>query len=91
MLIARNVCMIWHFDGRRYLGGWQTEYLDEGAKHGLGLEWEPKRYVYYGEYVRNKKHGLGVYKDRNSLNYIGYWNKGQRVTQEEDYNALEGD
>ena len=39
MLIARNVCMIWHFDGRRYLGGWQSEYLDEGFKHGLGLEW----------------------------------------------------
>lgn len=39
MLIARNICMIWHFDGRRYLGGWQTEYLDEGSKHGLGLEW----------------------------------------------------
>lgn len=71
--------MIWHFDGRRYLGGWQSEYLDEGVKHGLGLEWEPKKYVYYGQFMRGKKHGLGIYKNKNEDNYVGYWSKGQRL------------
>lgn len=82
MLIARNVCMIWHFDGRRYLGGWQSDYLDEGFKHGLGLEWEPRKYVYYGEYVKNKRHGLGLYKDKDGLNCIGYWQKGRRCEEQ---------
>lgn len=24
MMVSRNICLIWHFDGRRYLGGWQS-------------------------------------------------------------------
>ncbi len=31
--------MMWHFSGKRYLGGWQYDYLDEGSRNGLGLEW----------------------------------------------------
>lgn len=81
MIVARNICLIWHFDGKRYLGGWQSEYLDEGFKHGLGLEWEPKKYVYYGEFVKNKKHGLGIYKDRNEISYVGYWKNGKKASQ----------
>lgn len=82
MIISRNICLIWHFDGKRYLGGWQTDFLDEGAKHGLGLEWHPKHYVYYGEFARNKREGLGAYKDRNNAVYLGNWSKGRQYEGE---------
>lgn len=39
MFICGHVVVMWHYNGKRYLGGWQYEYLDEGSKHGLGLEW----------------------------------------------------
>ena len=31
--------------------------------------------------MKNKKHGLGIYKDKQGVNYIGYWSKGQRCDQ----------
>lgn len=37
MFICGTVVVIWYYSGKRYLGGWQYEYLDEGSKHGLGL------------------------------------------------------
>lgn len=37
MMLSRNICILWHYDGKVYLGGWQVKYLDEGFKHGLGL------------------------------------------------------
>jgi hypothetical protein len=55
--------------------------LDEGAKHGLGLEWEPKNYVYYGEFAKNRREGLGAFKDRNNSVYVGYWKKGKKYEQ----------
>lgn len=47
-MVAKNICLLWHYDGKVYLGGWHIQYLDEGVKHGLGLEWVPNKYVYYG-------------------------------------------
>lgn len=79
LVVARSVCLIWHFDGRRYLGGWQTEYLDEGCKHGLGLDWTPNRHVYYGEFQKNRREGLGAFKDRSQQPFIGYWKNGRPV------------
>lgn len=37
VMISRNICILWHYNGKVYLGGWQVQYLDEGVKHGLGL------------------------------------------------------
>lgn len=61
-MVSRNICILWHYGGKVYLGGWQVQYLDEGVKHGLGLEWVPNKYVYYGEYCESKKEGLGIMK-----------------------------
>lgn len=36
-----HIGMIWHYSGKVYLGGWKNVYLDEGVRHGLGLEWKP--------------------------------------------------
>ena len=62
-MTTKNICVLWHYDGKVYIGGWVVKYLDEGCKMGLGLEWVPNCYVYYGEYVDNKRNGLGVMKD----------------------------
>ena len=48
VIIAGSTAIVWHFNGKVYLGGWKYQMLDEGAKHGLGLEWSPQKYVYYG-------------------------------------------
>lgn len=49
LMTTRNICIVWSYStGKVYLGSWQTKYLDEGFKHGLGLEWVPGEYVYYG-------------------------------------------
>lgn len=55
MMLSKNICILWHYDGKVYLGSWQTKYLDEGFKHGLGLEWVPHKHVYYGEFCEGKK------------------------------------
>lgn len=41
LISSKNICIMWQSDGKVYLGGWQIKYLDEGVKHGLGLEWVP--------------------------------------------------
>ena len=81
---CRNIGMVWSFEGRRYLGGWQSEYLDEGFKHGVGLEWEPRKYVYYGKFARNRREGLGVLKDSSEDVSVGYWRKGRMVAVESE-------
>lgn len=48
MILMNSLSLIWHFTGKVYLGGWKNQYLDEGCKNGLGLEWWPNKYVYYG-------------------------------------------
>ncbi len=48
-----------YFSGHIYLGGWTD------CKNGLGLEWFPKRFVYYGQYRDNKREGYGILKDQN--------------------------
>lgn len=70
IMVAKSVSIIYHYSSKIYLGSWQTIYLDEGVRHGLGLEWVPNKYVYYGEYVNNKREGLGIYKESNTT-YIG--------------------
>jgi len=79
MLIAGHVIVMWYYNGKRYLGGWQYEYLDEGSRHGLGLEWEPNLYIYYGEFRNNKKHGLGAMKEGPEKTTVGYWANGKYI------------
>lgn len=28
LMISKNICIVWHYDGKVYLGGWQFKYLD---------------------------------------------------------------
>jgi hypothetical protein len=53
------IAILSYFSGHVYFGGWVS-----GAKHGLGFEWLPGKFVYYGEYSRNKREGYGVFKNR---------------------------
>jgi len=48
LIVANYVAVIWHYTGKVYLGGWKYDMLDDGHKNGLGLEWSPKKFVYYG-------------------------------------------
>lgn len=48
LMLNKHICVFYRYNLKVYLGGWQSEYLDEGVKHGLGLEWVPNKYVYYG-------------------------------------------
>ena len=76
MFINNNIVIIWHFNGKRYLGGWQYHYLDQGTKNGLALEYIPDQYIYYGQFRNNKKHGLGAMKEGPNQLKIGYWHHG---------------
>ena len=73
MVVAGSLAVIWHFSGKVYFGGWQYHILDEGSKSGLGLEWCPNKYVYYGEFVRNKREGVGILKDSSNRIMAGVW------------------
>lgn len=37
LIVNRHISVLAHYNSKVYLGGWQSEYLDEGVKHGLGL------------------------------------------------------
>ena len=41
-------------------------------RNGLGLEWVPNKYVYYGEYSNNKKNGFGVMKTMEET-FMGFF------------------
>ena len=73
MVVTGSLAVIWHFSGKVYFGGWQYHILDEGSKSGLGLEWCPNKYVYYGEFVRNKREGVGILKDSSNRIMAGVW------------------
>lgn len=47
MIIVNHIAIISHFSGKIYIGGWRAEGKD-GCKSGLGFEWLPNKYVYYG-------------------------------------------
>ena len=48
VIINKNICLLVHFEGRIYFGGWEMQYFDEGSRHGLGLEYFPNKEIYYG-------------------------------------------
>ena len=40
---------------------------------GLGLEWYPNKYIYYGEFRNNKRNGVGIYKSVGGEMAAGLW------------------
>lgn len=77
VVIAGATAIVWHFSGKVYLGGWKHQMLDEGAKHGLGLEWSPQRYVYYGQFAKNRREGAGIMKTNGGELLCGMWRDNQ--------------
>jgi hypothetical protein len=45
----------------------------------LGLEWSPKKYVYYGEFSKNKREGAGIMKTNDNQILAGLWRDNQFV------------
>ena len=43
IVICGGIAIVSSFNGKVYLGGWSC-----GLKVGLGLEWFPGKYIYYG-------------------------------------------
>lgn len=79
MIVNSNICIVWHEgkEGKKYIGSWQNKYFDEGEKEGLGLEWVPGRYVYYGQFKANKRDGFGVMRKNDETVVIGFWRRGK--------------
>lgn len=68
IIITKNIAVICHFSGRVYIGGWSCN-----QKTGLGLEWYPGKYIYYGENRYNKREGVGIYKNTKGELAAGRW------------------
>jgi hypothetical protein len=68
IIVSGNISIVNHFSGQIYLGG-----LSSGQKIGLGLEWCPGKFIYYGEYKNNKRNGVGIYKGADGEIMAGLW------------------
>lgn len=42
--------VVWHYQGKFYIGGWEQNYNGEGKKTGEGYEYVPNRYCYNGQF-----------------------------------------
>ena len=60
--------IISHFNGNYYFGGWKAD-----KRNGLGLDWHPERYVYYGQFKNNLKEGTGIYQGSKGDFMAGSW------------------
>lgn len=74
--LVDGLALLSYFSGQAYFGGWQEGGRDSG-KSGLGLEWAPGRFVYYGEFSRNKREGYGVLKEWSGAVVLGRWVGGR--------------
>jgi hypothetical protein len=68
IVVCGNVAIVSNFNGKVYLGGWNCN-----TRIGLGLEWHPDKYIYYGEFKNNKRHGVGIYKGVGGEVAAGLW------------------
>lgn len=50
VIVCENKAIIYYYLGKIYIGGWSC-----GQKMGLGLQLNPGKSVYYGEFRRNKR------------------------------------
>ena len=72
LVLADGLALLSYFSGHVYFGGWQ-----EGGKCGVGLEWAPGRFVYYGEFGSNKREEYGVLKEWQAAVVLGEWRGGR--------------
>jgi hypothetical protein len=69
-------CVLWHFSGKFYMGGWRAGEAGEGEKEGEGLELVPTKHLYKGQFLAGKRHGSGIFKQSNGNIYDGQWADG---------------
>lgn len=60
-------------DGRRYLGHWKGNIMDEFGVY----TWQDGR-MYEGFYKDDKKHGYGIYTWSDQKRYSGWWSNGKQ-------------
>ena len=68
IIISGNIGIISQIGGRIYIGGWIAK-----QKIGLGLEWYPGKYIYYGQFKNNKREGVGIFKGVKGGTAAGRW------------------
>lgn len=73
---SSSECILWHYSGKFYFGGWKNNDASEGEKTGSGLEYVPGKYVYKGQFLGGKKNGTGIIKTNNGNIYDGQWVDG---------------
>ena len=80
VVVNGNLSVIWHDGkkGKKYFGSWKSTYLDEGMKDGIGLEWLPSHYVYYGQFKENKKYGFGGKRKCDGNVTAKFWKNSQK-------------
>jgi hypothetical protein len=67
VVLVEDLAIISYFSSHIYFGSWQN-----GCKNGLGFEWSPGKFVYYGQFGNNKREGYGVLKDNKGV-LLGQW------------------
>lgn len=72
---AKGLTILWYDTGRFYIGAYRM-VKNEGQKHGKGIEYTPKRYLYDGEFKANKKSGYGSLRYPNGDSYEGQFYNG---------------
>jgi hypothetical protein len=80
LVLVDDLALLSYFTGQAYFGGWQEGRGKGGrqeGKNGLGLEWTPGRFVYYGEFSGNKREGYGVLKEWEGATVLGEWRGGR--------------
>ena len=73
-----NKTIVWHYNGKLYVGGWEQNENGQGKKNGEGFELQPKNYAYQGQFLDGKKNGSGIMIFENGDVYDGQWLKGLR-------------
>ena len=68
--------ILWHYNGKFYIGGWKGKDDGSGEKTGYGVEIAPEKHIYKGQFMNGKKHGTGIMKSSNGNIYDGQWIEG---------------
>lgn len=69
------ITILWYDTGRFYIGGYRM-LKQEGQKHGKGIQYMPKRYLYDGQFRNNRKSGFGSLRYSNGDSYEGQFYNG---------------
>ena len=76
----RNILL--NYEGRLYYGGWKEFLNGEGEKYGDGIEFQPNKYLYKGQFKEGKRNGFGILKvytqSKKAIIYVGQFIDGSK-------------